>query len=576
MPIKSMKIRGYRCFDTEWAGFDEYKPVNVIIGRNNVGKSQLLDLVNLACKGWQRTNEPTYDFQLRGYLTEQDLTNRFARNTSGGDLNGNHWEHHGIKFIDIPFLWERSKHVSVQNVQIDDSYIPPQDGRQIDTDLTDARVKRLGDALASLPTPLSGRTFRHLLADRDIQSEPATNGVVLLPNGVGATNVIRRHITSSLMRRELVQDVLLAALNEVFGADGYFTEIQTRQHDSAGAADMPWEIYLGQRHKGLVPLSGSGSGLKTVILVLLHLLVMPENDGKTANESIYAFEELENNLHPALLRRLLAYIERFAVERETNVFLTTHSNVALDILGSSENAQIVHVTHDGQTARTSTVHAHFDKLGVIAELGARPADLLQANGIVWVEGPSDAIYLNHWIELVSAGRFREGRNYACAFYGGSLLARTQFVGPEEAEDEFVNLLLINPNIVVVCDGDRTSKSASLKPRVQRIRKELDSVPGSVLWVTQPKEIEGYLSGELLSRALGLPNIVRDPEQYELIFPKSDRDGSSYAEAILNRSSIDKIELAAKCAQAERGDFSQRFDWERRMAAVLEAITRWNE
>lgn len=574
MTIKSMKFRGYRCFATEWAGFDEYKPVNVIIGRNNVGKSQLLDLVNLACKGWPRANEQNYDFQFRGSLEERLLRHQFPDNTSHGDLGGNHWANHGANFIDIPFVWERDKHTNVDRIQIDETFVATSGG--LDIELTGPRLKRLRVALGNLNTPFSGYTFRHLLADRDIQAESATSALHLAANGVGATNVIRRHITSSLMRRELVQEVLLDALNEVFGSDGNFTEIQVRQHDGADTGGLPWEIYLGQEHKGLVALGGSGSGLKTVILVLLHLLVMPDNEGGSASTSIYAFEELENNLHPALLRRLLAYIERFAVKNHTNVFLTTHSNVALDIFGSSQNAQIIHVTHDGVTARTSKVRVHFDKLGVIAELGARPADLLQANGIIWVEGPSDAIYMNRWIDLMSDGRFREGRNYVCAFYGGSLLARTQFVGPESAEEEFVNLLLINPNIVVVCDGDRTSAAAPLKPRVQRIEKELEAVPGSVLWITQPKEIEGYLSGALLSRALGSSESLRDPDQYELIFPNASRDGSSYVESILKRKNIDKIELAAKCALGERDDYLRRFDWEMRMGAVIEAIARWNQ
>lgn len=573
MPITSMKFRGYRCFATEWAGFNEYKPVNVIIGRNNVGKSQLLDLVSYACKGWPRATEPKCDFRLRGSLDEKLLRNRFPTNTSGGDLGGDHWVHHGLQFVDVPLLWERNRHGGVENIQIDDVYASRPGGHT--PELTSPRLKRLGEALGSLSTPLSGCTFRHLLADRDIQAEVATNSLHLAPNGAGATNVIRRHITSSLMRRDLVQEVLLNALNEVFGSDGEFTEIQARQHDGPESGESPWEIYLGQTRKGLVALSSSGSGLKTVILVLLHLLVMPENEGKGADASVYAFEELENNLHPALLRRLLAYIERFAIEHQNNVFLTTHSNVALDLFGSSENAQIIHVTHDGETARTSTVSAHFDRLGVISELGARPADLLQANGIIWVEGPSDAIYLNRWIELASTGQFREGRNYVCAFYGGSLLARTQFVGEENAEEEFVNLLLVNPNVIVICDGDRTSKGAGLRPRVQRIRRELDSVPGSVMWVTQPKEIEGYLSGELFARALNLSKPIRDPGQYERIFPTAARDGSSYLEAVLGRTSLDKIELAAKCALSKREDFSQRFDWDRRMAAVVDAIARWN-
>ena len=50
MIASSVKFRGYRCFKKDWAGFDTVKPVNVIIGRNNAGKSQLLDLADALCE----------------------------------------------------------------------------------------------------------------------------------------------------------------------------------------------------------------------------------------------------------------------------------------------------------------------------------------------------------------------------------------------------------------------------------------------------------------------------------------------------------------------------------------------
>ena len=30
-------FKDYRCFKDEWSGFDEFQPINVIIGRNNTG-----------------------------------------------------------------------------------------------------------------------------------------------------------------------------------------------------------------------------------------------------------------------------------------------------------------------------------------------------------------------------------------------------------------------------------------------------------------------------------------------------------------------------------------------------------
>ena len=49
--VDSIFFKGHTCFKKEWSGFDVIKPINVIIGRNNSGKSHLLDLVEVMCSG---------------------------------------------------------------------------------------------------------------------------------------------------------------------------------------------------------------------------------------------------------------------------------------------------------------------------------------------------------------------------------------------------------------------------------------------------------------------------------------------------------------------------------------------
>ena len=44
----ALLARNFRCFGQEPQGFDEIRRLNVIIGRNNTGKSALLDLVRFA------------------------------------------------------------------------------------------------------------------------------------------------------------------------------------------------------------------------------------------------------------------------------------------------------------------------------------------------------------------------------------------------------------------------------------------------------------------------------------------------------------------------------------------------
>ena len=47
MIVDSIYFKGHTCFKNEWSGFDTIKPINVIIGRNNSGKSHLLDLTGM-------------------------------------------------------------------------------------------------------------------------------------------------------------------------------------------------------------------------------------------------------------------------------------------------------------------------------------------------------------------------------------------------------------------------------------------------------------------------------------------------------------------------------------------------
>ena len=323
----------------------------------------------------------------------------------------------------------------------------------------------------------------------------------------------------------------------------------------------------------MIPLSKSGSGLKTVILVLLNLLVVPEIETKEKSQFTFAFEELENNLHPALLRRLFQYLETYAVNEKAKIFLTTHSSIALDFFGVSDNAQVIRVLHDGESARTETVHTHSNLIKIVSELGSRPSDLLQANGLIWVEGPSDRIYLNHWIKLYTEDRpqgpFREGRDYQCVFYGGALLAKVQFTSPEDGDEvaELANLFQINHNLVVVCDGDQEAEGSELKQRVERIREEVEKIDGTHIWITDAKEIENYLPGSVLSEVTRLPSLP-DPEKHEC--------WESYTEKNMGRKSIDKVALASSSTQYVTGEVMEgRFDWKEQMEQIVERIDSWN-
>ena len=567
MITSTVKFKGHLCFRDYWSGFTDLKPINVIVGRNNSGKSQLLDFVETLCA--TTLYHPNYMYQCSGILDEDSLRHRFPPNTSGGALGGNHWTKHGSQLVGSRIEWEVDHHLAPRITEIDHKEL-----------LTPARKEVLSTVVQAPQHRLSGTRFRRLLADRDIRPEQESIEMDLRPDGGGASNVIRRLLLSSNpeLSRDLIRRDLRKALNQVFQEDGHFSEIQVNIHDETdnSALSDRWEIYLAEDTKGLIPLSKSGSGLKTVTLVLLHLIALPKIEQRKLSQYTFAFEELENNLHPALLRRLFQFVESFAVERDTHVFMSTHSSIALDLFGGSKNAQIVHVIHDGRSARTVTVAAHFDRVGVVAELGAKPSDLLQANGVVWVEGPSDRIYVNHWIALCSEGRLREGVHYQCAYFGGSLLARVTFDSEQASQQEMLaNLLRVNPNVVVICDSDRTRKGARLKERVRRVRKEVQRLESGHIWITGAKEVENYIPGAVLSVVFDQHDLP-DPQQYMNFYPRRGAKHKAYVTAHLRGRSMDKVKLAALSVQhMEREDMRMRFDWELEMKKVVKRIEAWN-
>ena len=574
MKADAVYFKGHLCFQKEWAGFDAIKPINVIIGRNNSGKSHLLDLVEALSQS--ELGGHRWQYRCRGVLDEESLKRKFDEGTSEGLLRGNHWRDHGKHFVNVEITWEIDADGGVLNVHSSDGFPfrSPFGERS-----TEARLSALKEVVSKPTHQLNGKAFRRLLADRDIQPEKEISELTLEVDGRGASNIIRRFILTANPRypSEVIQRELLNGLSSIFGSDGQFSGIRVKIHDDEEASGPRghWEVYLDEEKKGSIPLSKSGSGLKTVLLVLLNLLVVPKIENKERSEFIFAFEELENNLHPALLRRLFQYLEEYALNEQAAIFLTTHSSTALDFFGVSENAQIIHVTHNGETAHTTTVSAHFDRLGVVSELGAKPSDLLQANGIVWVEGPSDRIYLNRWMQLYSEGALREGRDYQCAFYGGALLARVEFQSAEEETEELVNLFRVNPNIVVMCDGDRDSEDSHLKVRVLRIRMEVENIPGAHIWITEAREIENYLPGSVLEQVSGLQSLP-DPEQYENFFPRTEAADKSYLEANMSRKHYDKMRLATQSAPHMTKDImAGRFDWEEQMKAIVDRIQSWN-
>jgi len=432
-----------------------------------------------------------------------------------------------------------------------------------DGDLLANEKNRIGLSVSSFKR----RDFKHvrLDADRDLIKEGYSSALSLESNGLGATNIVQNYINSSVLNRDLVQVRLLTALNDVFTPDIVFSEIVVQFHSDNNI----WEIYLGEEGKGLVPLSASGSGLKTVILSLLNLLVRPDFEKTAIEKYVFSFEELENNLHPTLQRNLFSFLLAYAQSTGCHIFITTHSQVAIDLFHGEVDAQILHVRkQDGEV-----LGVILDDLNrgysVLDDLGAKASDILQANGIIWVEGPSDRIYLNRFIELWGEGAYKEGHHYQFIYYGGSVLAHVDASTPDSDLQEAISAIKINRNFIFACDSDRKTKNGKLKNRVTELLKDVASERGYV-WVTRCREIENYIPKECFELEygkFGLPQIG----EYDYVQDYLRINGLSQASAF-----TDKHHKAVRFSENfTKAALSFRPELDVEMTAIIERLMMWN-
>lgn len=483
MEYLSIKVKNYKCFGDEPVGFESIKPINIIIGRNNSGKSTLLELIHFLVgqKTWFNNFPTKIDTALliSQSIDEPTIRRVFVPGTSGGGIPGDHFKF-GLQLLNGKCTFSVFKETRTF----------------IETNLPfiDSSISRYSNDLANkLVLPFSNSIIARINAERNIQ--PEQNGEsIIYPNGNGATTIIQNFINDVNLDSSKVENVLLTELNKIMHPDCFFKDIVVQR-----LGDSKWEIFLEEETKGRIALSASGSGLQTIILVLINLHLLPILKSKPLSSFIFCFEELENNLHPSLQRRLFSYLRSFISTEQSHpvFFITTHSNVVIDLFANDqETAQLIHVKNASGLAEVSTVSGYTGSKNLIADLGFKASDLLQANCLIWVEGPTDRIYFNKWISLW-APDLKEGLHYQCVFYGGRLLLHLSYDLEGVEINDFISTLRVNSNAVVIIDSDKKTFAADINATKKRVCTEITN-NGGYVWVTAGREVENYIPNDVLN------------------------------------------------------------------------------
>ena len=323
----------------------------------------------------------------------------------------------------------------------------------------------------------------------------------------GAETVAEQNTWASFartVRTEVNKLLVLSGSPEIQGIKIIDRNAAKRQDPHIGEP-LASQPYLGiEINDMFVELSSLGSGMAELIMIMIAIA----NDRLC--KKIYFLEEPESHLHPGLLRRFIAQLSTYS---NLQLFINTHSNVILDCLTKTDKVFQVRL-EQGQT-KISECSEIAQLSGAIDSLGIRASSLFQSNCAIWIEGPSDRLYIREMLMQISVEKklaLVEGSDYAFIMYGGKNLSHFQFYDEEAEEqndddslgDELFSMIKISRYSAVIMDRDLspTDDSSKLRKAKQRImdQSSKDTIHRFCA-LTQHREIELDIPNRILLAAV---------------------------------------------------------------------------
>lgn len=279
-------------------------------------------------------------------------------------------------------------------------------------------------------------------------------------------------------------------------------------------------------------------------------------------KSVCLIEEPETHLHPTLMRYLMETLINIASELEQQLFISTHSAALINI--AIKNQLTIFQSHG----------THIDckpDLGTILDrMGYKASDILQSNCVIWVEGPSDRLYLNSWIKGM-APELREGTHYSIMFYGGRLLSHLSADDDDNNERDLISLTTLNRHSAILLDSDKDSPHKRINATKKRIVAEFSKNEEQFAWVTKGREVENYLNMEKLEASIKTihPSAAKIAEKgtwANLLEYRKPRAKKS--------KTANKVKVASNYVTYHAPDYST-LDLKPRMEELCTFIKRWN-
>ena len=363
------KVKNFKSIDEIEIDIGDF---NIFVGKNNSGKSTILDAIEIFLKSLRHEEDPLDDHVWpRGILDDRQIEFTALFKLTRDDVRG---VSRGDRITDLNDRGHMIVKVT-RNIRSDKRWTPSilSFRSPVTGPMTEEHIERLKKELLSKLQEIIGTPKRIDVIRGQIQSAISRPGLrgTLIPDDtlerIRDWTDSRR--TGDLSRFREMNEIL----NQLTGREWDLR--QEGQHLCVLDDGYPIEV------------RALGGGIQEMIHLAYELVDSP---------SIVMIEEPEAHSHPEQTKRMLDVLRKLSTDK--TILITTHSSVFTNL---SDFSEIFHVTlESGHTNCTKIDDEEFPSIA--EDLGIEPADVFMTSKIVFVEGSCDRMAIESWASMLGS------------------------------------------------------------------------------------------------------------------------------------------------------------------------------